>query len=58
MGKVLDRHAAGGSDHLHPYARCVAHTFDPSTLRERQEDLCEFEDSLAYMANSRLTRVT
>ena len=31
----------------------VAHTFNPSTWRQRQADLCEFEASLVYRASSR-----
>ena len=31
----------------------MVHTFNHSTQRQRQADLCEFEDSLVYRVNSR-----
>lgn len=34
----------------------VAHTFNPSALRDRQGDLSEFKLSLVYVASSRLVR--
>lgn len=36
----------------------VAHPFNPSTPRQRQVDLSEFETSLFYIASSRLVRNT
>jgi hypothetical protein len=34
------------------------HTFSPSTGKQRQVDLCEFEASLVYRASSRTARAT
>ena len=34
----------------------VAHTFNPSTGRQRQVDLCEFKASLVYLESSRTAR--
>jgi hypothetical protein len=34
----------------------VALDFNPSTWRERQVDLCEFEASLIYIASFRIAR--
>jgi hypothetical protein len=34
----------------------VVHTFSPSTRRQRQEDLREFEARLAYIESLRLAR--
>ena len=36
----------------------MAHTFNPSTWRQRQADLCEFEVSLVYRVSSRTVRDT
>jgi hypothetical protein len=36
----------------------VAHTFNSSTWRLRQADLCEFKASLVYIENSRPTEAT
>lgn len=32
----------------------VVHTFNPSTLKGGQADLCEFETNLVYIANYRI----
>lgn len=37
-------------------ARVVIHAFNPSTLRQRQEDHCGFETSLIHTENSRVAR--
>ena len=34
----------------------VAHTFNPSTRGQKQEDLCAFKTSKVYMASSRTTQ--
>ena len=36
----------------------VAHTFNPSTGKQRQEDFCEFKASLIYLMNSRTVKTT
>ena len=36
----------------------VAHTFNPSTWRQRQRDLCEFEAIVFYSVRSRTARDT
>ena len=37
----------------------MAHTFNQAALkRQRQEDLCEFQASLDYIASSRTAKVT
>jgi hypothetical protein len=36
----------------------VVHAFNPSSWRQRQEDLCEFEASLVYLVSSRIARAT
>jgi hypothetical protein len=36
----------------------VAPAFNPSTQEERQAELCEFEDNLAYKGSSKTARAT
>ena len=36
----------------------VVHTFNPSTGRQRQENLCEFKASLVCRVSSRTARAT
>jgi hypothetical protein len=42
----------------YPKLGTVAHTFNTSTGKQRQVDLCEFVVSLIYIVTSRIARAT
>lgn len=44
--------------HEHIQAGLVAHTFNPTTGGQKQEDLSESEASLVHTASTRMTRAT